>query len=113
MQSHNAFGARLRIKGSRLVIVHLVLSFVWFFCFVQFLEAFQAGPVGLNVVSHVVGEPNCVIDHAPIQDQETMEQNALDQLMKQGHVPLKCAQHQVTVKAPNQIVLTVLYKLYC
>lgn len=58
------------------------------------LEAFLNGPAGLNVASHVVEELNCVIEHAPIQDQETMEQNAWDLLMKQGHVPLNCAQHQ-------------------
>ena len=49
-------------------------------------------------------ELNSVTDHAPIHDQKTMEPNAMDQLMKQGHVLLKCAQHQVTV-------LTVLYKI--
>ena len=75
------------------------------FCFVQLLEAFQTGPTGLNVASHVVGELNFVIDHAPIQDQETMEQNAWDLLMKHEYVPLKCAQHQVTV-------LKLLTKLY-
>ena len=75
---------------------------------------FQTGPTGLNVASHVVRELNCEIDHVPIHDQETMEQNAWDQLMKHEHVPLNCAQHQVTVfKASHQIELIVLYKLYC
>ena len=82
--------------------------------FSQFKVGFQTGLLGLNVASHVVGVLNCVIDHAPIHDQETMEQNAWDLLMKHGHVPLNCAQHQVTVfKTSHQIELIVLYKLYC
>ena len=67
------------------------------FLSVQLLEAFQSGPIGLNVAPHVVEELSCVIDHAPIHDQETMEQNVWDLLMKHEHVPLKYAQHQVTV----------------
>ena len=78
---------------------------MWLF-FVQLLEAFQTGPTGLNLASHVMRELNHVIDHVPIQDQETMEQNAWGLLMKPVHVPLKCAQHQVTaVKASHQIEL--------
>ena len=99
------------MKRSRLVIIDLVLFLVFFFLVVvvQLLEAFQTGPTGLNVASHVVGELSCVIDHAPIHDQETMEQNAWHLLKKHGHVPLKCAQQQVTVfKAYHQIVLIVL-----
>ena len=82
--------------------------------FSHFKVGFQTGLPGLNAASHVVQELNCVIDHAPIHDEETMEQNAWDLLMKHGQVPLNCAQQQVTVfKASHQNKLIVLYKLYC
>jgi len=61
----------------------------------RLLRAFQNGPFGLNVASHVAEELNSVTDHAPTHDQKTMELNARDQLMKQRLVLLKCAQHQL------------------
>ena len=87
--------------ASRNILVSIICCFL-FLC--QLLETFQNGPFGLNVAWHVAVELNSVTDHAPIHDQETMEPNAMDQLMKQGHVLLKCAQHQVTV-------LRVLYQI--
>ena len=87
--------------ASRNILVSIICCFL-FLC--QLLETFQNGPFGLNVAWHVAVELNSVTDHAPIHDQKTMEPNARDQLMKQGHVLLKCAQHQVTV-------LRVLYQI--
>jgi len=89
--------------ASRNILVGIICCFL-FLC--QLLRAFQNGPSGLNVASHVAVELNSVTDHAPIHDhdQKTMEPNAKDQLMKQGHVLLKCAQYQVTV-------LRVLYQI--
>jgi len=72
-----------------LIVLPVTYSHVY-----RLLEAFQTGPPGLNVASHVVAELNNETDYAPIHDQETMEQNARDQLMKHGHVSLKCVQHQ-------------------
>lgn len=86
--------------ASRNILVGIICCFL-FLC--QLLRAFQNGPSGLNVASHVAEELNSVTDHAPTHDQKTTELNARDQLMKQRLVLLKCAQHQVTV-------LTVLYK---
>ncbi|XP_078382176.1 uncharacterized protein LOC144664826 [Oculina patagonica] len=62
----------------------------------QLTEAFQTGPSGLTVVSHVVKELNIVTDHAPIHRLLTMEHHAEDLLKKHRNVPQKCAQHQLT-----------------
>ena len=61
-----------------------VVGFTWsfslnsfgFFC--QLMEAFQTGPTGLSVASHVVMEPSNVLDRARIHLLQTVENNAKD-----------------------------------
>ena len=68
-----------------------------FVFFRQLMEAFQTGLHGLSVAAHVATELNSAIDRAPILLLRTVENTAKDWLRKHEYVPLKCAQHQVTI----------------